>query len=378
MIFPYQLEARPAPSRIMQLAVPVVAALLTLAGGWLIFGLVGKDPSVAMAAFFIAPLSTLNGWAELLLKASPICLIALGLALGYRANIWNIGAEGQMLLGGIAASGVAIYFDQADGRWVLLLMMLAGIIGGMLWAAIPAFLRSRFNTSEILVSLMLTYVATQLLIYLVSGPWRDPQGMNFPISEMFGPPALYPTFYGDWHWTAWRGTRINASVFITLLTIPLVWLFMKKSFAGYRMSVGGLAPLAARYAGFSEGRTIWTSLLLSGALAGLAGMGEIAGPIGQLQSSWSPGYGFTAIIVAFVGRLHPVGIALASLLMALLYLGGEAVQTSLQLPQAISGVFQGLLLFCLLGCDLFVGYRLRRRAAPLPPPQPVRPEQATQ
>jgi len=373
MNLPYQLEARPSPSRAMQLAAPLLAALLTLAGGWLIFSLVGKDAGTAMAAFFIEPLSSIDGWAELFLKASPICLIGLSLALAYRANVWNIGAEGQMMLGGMAASGVAIYFDASSGWWVLPLMMLAGVLGGMLWAAIPAFLRSRFNTSEILVSLMLTYVAPQLIIYLVSGPWRDPQGMNFPLSEMFGPSALYPVFYSDWHWAFWRGTRINASVFMTLAAIPLVWLFMKKSFAGYRMNVGGLAPQAARYAGFSERRTIWSALLISGALAGLAGMGEIAGPIGQLQSTWSPGYGFTAIIVVFVGRLHPLGIVLASLLMALLYLGGEAVQTSLQLPQALSGVFQGLLLFCLLGCDLFVNYRLRRRGVAAVPAKAIQP-----
>jgi simple sugar transport system permease protein len=240
-------------------------------------------------------------------------------------------------------------------------MMLGGVAGGMAWAAIPALLKSRFNTNEILTSLMLTYVATQLLIYLVSGPWRDPEGMNFPISAMFADDALFPRLYGDWHWAWLKGTRINASVFLTAIAIPLVWVFMRKSFAGYRMNVGGLAPLAARYAGFSDKKTIWTSLLLSGGLAGLAGMGEVAGPIGQLQAGWSPGYGFTAIIVVFVGRLHPVGIVLASLLMALLYLGGEAVQTSLQLPQALAGVFQGLLLFCLLGCDLFVNFRIKRR-----------------
>ncbi len=347
----------------MRFSVPLIAAVLTLVIGFAIFGLVGRDPAEAMWAFFIEPLSTVNGWSELLLKASPLCLIGLGLAVGYRANVWNIGAEGQMLAGGIAASGIAIAFDQSSGGWILPLMMAAGVAGGMAWAAIPAFLRSRFNTSEILTSLMLTYVATQLLIYLVSGPWRDPQGMNFPISEMFSGDALYPTFGGDWRWKLLRGTRLNASLFVTLASIPVMWLFMRKSFAGFRMNVGGLAPLAARYAGFSDKRTIWTSLLLSGALAGLAGMGEIAGPIGQLQATWSPGYGFTAIIVVFVGRLHPIGIVLASLLMALLYLGGEAVQTSLQLPQALSGVFQGLLLFCLLGADLFVNYRVRRVAA---------------
>ncbi|RQM59718.1 MULTISPECIES: ABC transporter permease [Burkholderia] len=361
-IFPYRLEARSTPSSLMQLTVPVMATVATLVLGFLIFSLVGQDPLRAMNAFFIEPLSSINGWSELVLKASPLCLIALGLALGYRANVWNIGAEGQMLLGGIFASGIAIHAGDSSGWWTLPLMMLGGIVGGMIWAAIPALLKSRFNTNEILTSLMLTYVATQLLIYLVSGPWRDPEGMNFPISAMFGDAALFPRLYGDWHWTWLKGTRINASVFLTAIAIPLVWLFMRKSFAGFRMNVGGLAPLAARYAGFSDKKTIWTSLLLSGGLAGLAGMGEVAGPIGQLQAGWSPGYGFTAIIVVFVGRLHPVGIVLASLLMALLYLGGEAVQTSLQLPQALAGVFQGLLLFCLLGCDLFVNYRITRRA----------------
>ncbi|KND59718.1 Unspecified monosaccharide ABC transport system, permease component Ia/Ib [Candidatus Burkholderia verschuerenii] len=362
MTFPYRLEARPTPSRAMQLAVPVVAAVATLVIGFLIFSVVGQDPLRAMHAFFIDPLSSVNGWSELFLKASPLCLIGLGLAVGYRANVWNIGAEGQMLLGGIFAGGIAIHFGDASGWWTLPLMMIGGVIGGMVWAAIPALLKSRFNTNEILTSLMLTYVATQLLIYLVSGPWRDPEGMNFQISAMFVDDALFPRLYGDWHWTFLKGTRINASVFLTVIAIPCVWVFMRKSFAGFRMNVGGLAPLAARYAGFSDKKTIWTSLLLSGGLAGLAGMAKVAGPIGQLQAGWSPGYGFTAIIVVFVGRLHPVGIVLASLLMALLYLGGEAVQTSLQLPQALAGVFQGLLLFCLLGCDLFVNYRVKRRS----------------
>lgn len=361
MNFPLRLEVRPAPSRAMRIASPILAALLTLIGGWIVFSLAGTHPAAAMHAFFIDPLSDVNGWAELFLKASPICLIGMGLALAYRANVWNIGAEGQMLIGGVAASGVAIYGGDMPRLALLPLMMIAGVVGGMLWASVPAFLRTRFNTNEILVSLMMTYIAPQLIIYLVSGPWRDPQGMNFPLSEMFGDNALYPTFFGGWHWHFWRGTRINASVLVTLLIVPLVWVFMKKSFASYRMTVGGLAPLAARYAGFSENRTIWAALLISGALAGLAGMGEISGPIGQLQSTWSPGYGFTAIIVVFVGRLHPFGVVLGSLLMALLYLGGESVQTSLQLPQALSGVFQGLLLFCLLGCDLFVNYRLSWR-----------------
>ena len=363
MTFPYRFEARATPSRAMQFAVPAIAAIATLALGFLVFGATGSAPLHAMHAFFIEPLSSVNGWAELLLKASPLCLIGLGLALSYRANVWNIGAEGQMIVGGICASGVAIHFDQSSSAWILPAMMLVGALGGMAWAVIPAWLRTRFSTNEILTSLMLTYIAAQLLIYLVSGPWRDPQGMNFPLSEMFGDAALYPTLGAGWHWAFLRGTRVNASIFVTLAAIPLMWLLMARRFEGYRMNVGGLSPQAARYAGFSSDRTVWTALLVSGGLAGLAGMGEIAGPVGQLQATWSPGYGFTAIIVVFVGRMHPVGIVVASLLMALLYLGGEAVQTSLQLPQALSGVFQGLLLFCLLGADLFVAYRLRRQPA---------------
>ena len=191
-----------------------------------------------------------------------------------------------------------------------------------------------------------------LLLVAVGGIWvLQGTGLAFKVGFMVG----------DWHWAPWRGTRLNASVFMAVLAVPAAWCFMRKSFAGYRMEVGGLAPLAARYAGYSEPRAVWLALLIGGAAAGLAGTGEVAGPVGQLQATWAPGYGFTAIIVAFVGRLHPVGIVLASLLMALLYLGGEAVQTSLQLPKAISGVFQGLLLFSLLGCDVFVTYRLRRR-----------------
>ena len=359
-----RLEPRPTPSRTMRIAAPLLAACLTILVGYLLFRGVGADAGTAMRAFFIDPLSTRNGWSELLLKASPLCLIGLGLAFCYRANVWNIGAEGQMLMGGIAASGVAIYSGDTTRLILLPAMMVAGVSSGMLWAAIPAWLRTRFNTSEILVSLMLTYIAPQLMVYLVSGPWRDPQGMNFPLSEMFNSNALYPVFADDWHSAFWQGTRLNASVLVTLVAIPVVWAILKFSAMGYRLTVGGMAPAAARYAGFSAKGATWTALLVSGGLAGLAGMGEISGPIGQLQATWSPGYGFTAIIVVFLGRLNPFGIVFGSLLMALLYLGGESVQLSLQLPQALSSVFQGLLLFSLLACDVFVHYRLRRRTNP--------------
>ena len=278
---------------------------------------------------------------------------ALGLAIGFRANVWNIGAEGQLIVGALAGTGVALAWGESESSWILPAMLVAGIIGGMLWAAIPALLRTRFHTNEILTSLMLVYIAQLLLAWLVHGPWRDPMGFNFPQSRLFEEWELLPIL--------WDGTRVNTAFLIALLLVAASWFFTQKTHAGFRMQVSGLAPAAATYAGFGEKRNIWLALLISGGAAGLAGIGEVAGPIGQLQPQISPGYGFAAIIVAFVGRLHPVGILLASLLMSLLYLGGEQAQMSLALPSAITGLFQGLLLFYLLAADLFVNFRLRVR-----------------
>lgn len=346
-----KLEARAAPSAAMAYASPLIAAALTLVTGFFVFSLLGKNPLAAFYTFFVAPINSVNGVAELLLKAAPLVLIAIGLAVGFRANVWNIGAEGQLTIGAIAAGGAALQFQGSEGAWVLPAMIAIGALGGMLWAAIPAVLRTRFNANEILVSLMLTYVAQLMLSYLVHGPWRDPQGFNFPQSKLFHDAALFPVLI--------EGTRLNASVFLALAAVAVGWVFMTKSFVGYQMRVSGLAEAAARYAGFSARRTIWIGMLAGGAAAGLAGVGEVAGPLGQLLPTVSPGYGFAAIIVAFVGRLNAVGILLAGLLMSLLYLGGESAQINMGLPAAITGLFQGMLLFFLLGADVFIGYRLR-------------------
>lgn len=351
-----RLEKRPAPSRLMQYSAPLLAAVLMLFTGLVIFSLLGKNPVEAFNVFFVKPLSSLFGLGELLLKTTPLLLCALGLAIGFRANVWNIGAEGQLTIGALAGSGVALAFGgESESRGLLPMMMLAGTLGGMAWAAIPAFLRTRFHTNEILTSLMLVYVSQLLLAYLVHGPWRDPMGYGFPQSRMFEDWELLPTL--------WDGARTNVAFVLALLLAAAAWFFMQKTFAGYRMQVAGLAPAAAGYAGFSEKRNVWLALMIGGGCAGLAGIAEVAGPIGQLQPQISPGYGFAAIIVAFVGRLHPVGIVLASLLMSLLYLGGEQAQMSLSLPAAVTGLFQGLLLFYLLAADLFVRFRLRRAVA---------------
>jgi simple sugar transport system permease protein len=335
----------------MRIAAPLIAAAAMLATSFLIFGFLGKDPMHALYVFFVQPLGSLYGWGELALKATPLALCGLGLALGFSANVWNIGAEGQLTLGAVCGGGVALYWGEALGAWALPIILLTGIAGGAAWAAIPAYLRTRFNASEILVSLMLVYIAQLLLAYLLHGIWRDPAGFNFPQSRTFDDRILLPLLY--------QGQRANLAFPLMLTLAVASWVFSTRLFAAYRMRVGGLAPAAAAYAGFSERRNVWLALLIGGGAAGLAGVCEVVGPIGRLQTGISPGYGFAAIIVAFVGRLHPAGIVLAALLMSLLYLGGESVQLELQLPAAVTGLFQGMLLFYLLAADLFVDFRLR-------------------
>jgi simple sugar transport system permease protein len=346
-------------------ASPLLAAAATLLVGFVLFSLLGKSPLQAFYVFFVKPVESLYGVGELLLKASPLMLCATGLAAGYRANVWNIGAEGQLTVGALCGGGIALALQDVAGAWLLPLMILAGALGGMAWAAIPAWLRTRFNASEILVSLMLVYVASFALSYLVHGPWRDPEGFNFPQSKMFTDAALLPNLLAE--------TRLNVGLLLALAVVAAGWLFMRRSLVGFQMRVAGLAPAAANYAGISAKRTVWLGMLIGGATAGMAGVNEAAGPIGQLLPSMSPGYGFAAIIVAFVGRLHPFGVLLASLLMSLLYLGGEAAQINLSLPSAVTGLFQGTLLFFLLATDVFINFRLRLQRQPTRNPSTARP-----
>ena len=290
------------------------------------------------------------------MKATPLLLIALGLALCFRSNVWNIGAEGQFILGAIAASGVAMQATATTGPWFFVPVIVAGAIGGMAWAAIVALLRDRFNANEILVSLMLVYVAEQVLNYLVYGPWKDPQGYNFPQTITFLKATQVPKLFA--------GYRVNVGTVVALLSVAVFWLLLFRTYAGFQLQVGGLAPAAARYAGFSSRKALWLALLLSGGMAGLAGGLEVAGPLGQLTPHVPAGYGFAAIIVAFVGRLHPVGVVFSAILMSMFYIGGELAQSRLGLPKSLTGVFQGLLLFTLLACDTLIAYRIRRRIAP--------------
>ena len=347
----FKLEARPQPSQVMSLASPLIALVLTILIGIVLFLLLDKDPVKGLEVFFVEPVKNGRALSELAVKAVPLVLIALGLAVCFRSNLWNIGAEGQFILGALAGGWVALQADAQSSRWIVVLILIAGTLGGMAWAAITAVLRDRFNASEILVSLMLVYVAEMVLSYLVYGPWKDPQGFNFPQTITFAAPTKVPRLID--------GMRANVGVLLALALVGVFTAFLFRTYRGFALQVGGLAPAAARYAGFSSRGALWTALLVSGGMAGLAGALEAAGPLGQLTPYVPVGYGFAAIIVAFVGRLHPVGIVFSAVLMSMFYIGGELAQSRLGLPKALTGVFQGLLLFTLLACDTLIAYRIR-------------------
>ncbi|WP_275786092.1 ABC transporter permease [Pararhizobium gei] len=329
---------------------PVVALTVAIILNLGLYVVIGRDPLAVIHAMLLEPFLSFASFSEVLLKAGPLLLIAQGLAIGFRAKVFNIGAEGQFILGAISASAIPVWFPQATGQWIWPAMLLLGAIGGALWASITAFWRVRLNANEILVSLMLSLVAAQLLNYLLLGPWKDPNGFNFPQSVMFQYDAMVPTLIS--------GTRVNVSLLITLALSLAAWIFMQKSFAGYKLQVGGLAPRAAGYAGFSQSWAIWLSLLIGGFAAGLAGAAEVAGPLGQLQRSISTGYGYAAIIVAYLGGLHPLGIIVSALVMAVIYIGGDNAMVSANLPIAAVRVFQGSLLLAYLVAIAFVRYRL--------------------
>lgn len=347
----FKLEPRPQASRFWGLGSPLLALAITVLIGVALFMLLGKDPLRGLQVFFWEPLKSAYAIGELMVKATPLLLIALGLAVCYRSNVWNIGAEGQFVIGALAAGGVALMADKGTSSWIIVPILLAGVLGGMVWAGITALLRDRFNASEILVSLMLVYVAVQLLSYLVFGPWKDPAGYNFPQTRMFDAATQIPRLM--------KGSRVSVGLLIALAGSAALWVFLFRTKAGFAQQVGGLAPAAARYAGFSSRKALWLALLVSGGAAGLAGALEVAGPIGQLTPYVPAGYGFAAIIVAYVGRLHPVGMVFSAILMSMFYIGGELAQSRLGLPKSLTGVFQGLLLFSLLACDTLIAYRVR-------------------
>ena len=349
-----ELTPRATPSARMALLSPALALAVTIILCTGLFALLGQDPVRGLSLFFIEPFAGTRALGELSLKATPLLLIGIGLAISFRTNVWNVGAEGQFIIGAVCAARVALAATEGTSGAIVVGILLAGVLGGMAWSALTAVLKDRWGASEILVSLMLVYVAEQLLGYLVFGPWRDPAGHNFPQTSAFADPTRIPRLIA--------GSRANIGLLLALGLAGSGWLFLQRSHAGFALLVGGSSPPAARYAGYSGRAALWLACLISGGLAGLAGALEVAGPLGQLTPHVPAGYGFTAIIVAFVGRLSPLGVILSSFLLSLFHIGGELAQSRMALPKSIALVFQGLLLLSVLASDTLIHRRVRFRS----------------
>jgi general nucleoside transport system permease protein len=346
------LERRPERSATIAVASPLIAIALTLVTIAVLFVILGKNPIEALDVYFLEPLLDPYSLGEIVVKATPLVMIAIGLSLCYIANVWNIGAEGQFIVGAVAGSWLAVRTNGTGaGHWVLPAMLLLGALGGALYALIPAICKVRFGASEILTSLMLVYVANFGMDYLVRGPWRDPNGLNFPTTAEFDPVATVPSLID--------GSRVHAGAIAALIVVMLATVLLGRTIMGFEIRLVGAAPKAARFSGFNTDKLVLFTFAVSGALAGLAGIIEVAGPVGHLQPDISPGYGFTAIIVAFLGRLNPVGILIAGLFLALTFIGGENAEIAIKVPLDLTKVFQGILLFYVLACDSLIIYRIR-------------------
>jgi general nucleoside transport system permease protein len=346
-----KLERRPAPSRMMLVVTPVASVLVTMLIGMIVFDLIGIDGTRAVKDIFLTPLLASYKWQDVAVKAAPLIIIALGLSVGNRAQIWNIGAEGQYIVGALAAAGVGIAAGTSGGFLVILAMVLAGVLFGGLYALIPAVLKTRWDVNEILSSLMLTYVSYQILGYLVGGPWKDPNGRNFPATAPLAENQTLPLLFS--------GTSVHLGVLVALVLPFVFWLMMSRSVFGYQVRVVGSAPQAARYGGFDAKQTIWFAMLIGGGMAGLAGALEFTGALKAINLGFPSGYGFTAIIVAFLGRLHPIGCLIAGIVLAVSYVGGQVAQTSVHIPNSTAGIFQAMMLFFILASDILIRYRLR-------------------
>lgn len=351
------LEKRPTPSQLWTFATPVLAVLLTMLVGGILFAAMGRNPIEVIRTIFFDPLFSEFAWyyrPQLLIKGAPLVLIAIGLSFGFRAGVWNIGAEGQYIIGAICGAGVGLAFYPLENAFIFPLMVVAGALGGWAWAMIPGILRVKFNANEILVSLMLVYVAEILLSSMSLGLLKNPEGMGFPGSRNL---AQYPSA------TSWINADIGLhwGVVFAFIAVIFAYVTLSRHIFGFQVRLSGQSPRAARFAGVNPNHMILICMGISGALAGLAGLFEVSGPSGQISIDFNAFYGFTAIIVAFLGRLNPIGILFAGFIMALTYVGGDIAEGSLQLPSATIQMLQGMLLFFLLALDVLTHFRVRFR-----------------
>ena len=335
---------------------PVLSIFFTIIFGLLIFTFLGYSPLETLYQIFISPFSRIDRISDILVKACPLIIIGIGLMLCFRANVWNIGAEGQFIIGALLAGSVALLFPNIETKFFMLVIIFIGFIGGAFWAFIPAILKTKLNVNEILVSLMLVYVAILFIDLMVRGPLRDPMSLGFPLSKSYPEGALIDKI--PFPGIGYIG-QLHYGFLFVLILIPITWVFMNKTLGGFKIIVSGSAPKAAKFAGFKQNSITIIVLLLSGGLAGVAGVIEVSANIGQLQPEVSFGYGFTAIIVAFLGRLNPIGILFAGIMIATVKLGADNAQISMGIPKNVTGLFEGILLFFLLTGETLQKYRIK-------------------
>jgi len=349
-----RFEKRLAPSVAMSVFVPLASAVLAFLLGALFLQLTGRDPLEVYQAMFKGALGSSYGLSETIVKAIPLALCGLGIAVAFRMQLWNIGAEGQFYMGAFAASWLPLTYPSLPAYVMLPGMFGLGVIAGGAWGLVPAILRARWRVNEIITTLMLNYIASLWVSYLVYGPWKDPKGFNFPLTAQFSDAALLPTL----------GTsRIHVGLIFAIILAGALWVLFNKSRWGYEINVIGSSEKAARYAGMNIQRNIFLVMALSGAICGLAGMSEVSGITGRLQPHLSPGYGYTAIIVAWLSQLNPFAILVVAVLFGALQVGGYFVQT-MGVPASVASMLQGAVLFFVVGGEFMKHYKLVMRDMP--------------
>jgi simple sugar transport system permease protein len=361
--FSFKLEKRLEPSRMVSFLVPIVSFLLALVFGAILLMLVGANPIDTYRAMLEGAFGTITQWqgaefysvSETMVKAVPLMFTGLSVAIAFRMLFWNIGAEGQLVMGAVAAAGVALFFPGLfpflpESRWIYLpLMIIAGFLAGAIWGLGPALLKAYLRVNEIITTLMLNYIAILWYQQLYQISWKDPEGFGFPGSAPFAEFAWIPRFSGRLHW----------GLLLAVAAAAFIWLVLDRSRWGYEIRLIGENVNAARYAGISIARNIVLVMLLSGGLAGLAGVVEVSAIAHSLQDGLAIGNGFTGIIVAWLAKLNPWGVLIWAVLIAALFVGGDQIQISMGLPASVALVLQGAILFFVLGGDIFTKYRLR-------------------
>ena len=343
-------EKRELTTKWFRFFAPIVSILVALfVAGFLLLA-AGVNPLQAYLEIVQESLGSLYGISETLVKTTPLIFASLGVSLAFRMQIWNIGAEGQIYMGACGATAVALFSGLENPAVMITAMFFAAFLSGGLWAGVAGLLRARWQVNEVIVTLLMNYIAILGVDYLIYGPWKDPKGFNFPLTAQFSDAARLTEYFD---------TRLHSGFFLALFCALLLYLFMERTVWGYEIKVIGSNPKAARYAGMNTGMAIFFVLFLSGAIAGIAGFGEVAGLQHRLQHGISPGYGYTAIIIAWLARRSALGVVIVSFLMGVLLVGGDSLQLTWQLPVAFVYAFQGLILFFLLASDFFINNRLK-------------------